>query len=144
MTTPKVTDHRRKRCQRCNKQRGVNSYTDFDADRVCKSCQKTRRTRNRRAQHLRETYDITLDEYLTMYHDNNGACWICQGKRKWLDVDHDHAKEKAGLPVRDTIRGLLCARCNRHLLRSAQDDPVRLRRAADYVEGMEAQSYLRI
>ena len=133
----------RKRCARCNKQRAQHFYKNPELDRVCKDCGKQRRTKNRRAQHLRETYDITLDEYLNMYHAREGCCWICDGKRKWLDVDHDHAKEKAGLPLRDCVRGLLCARCNRQLLRAAQDDPVRLRRAAVYVEGMEAQEYLR-
>lgn len=135
-------DNRRKRCARCNRQRSPKAYTNFDLDRVCRECQKGRKTRNRRSQHLRETYDITLDEYLTLYHLNDGACWICDGKRKWLDVDHDHAKEKAGVPIRETIRGLLCARCNRQLLRAAQDDPIRLRRAASYLEGMEAQAEL--
>lgn len=135
-------DNRRKRCARCNKQRGIKSWKNFEADRVCLACTKQRRTRNRRNQHLQETYDITLNEYLILLHHGNGRCWICGGKRPWLDVDHSHALEKEGKPIRETVRGLLCARCNRHMLRAAQDDPARLRRAAEYLEGMEAQEFL--
>lgn len=135
-------EEQRRRCQTCNRNRHIKYYPTPQA-RVCKDCGKKRRTRNRMAQHYRETYDITYDEYRNLFHRYNGECWICGGRRKTLDVDHSHALEKQGVPIRDTIRGLLCARCNRHLLRAAQDDPVRLRRAADYLESMEAQSELR-
>jgi hypothetical protein len=30
-------------------------------------------------------------------------------------VDHDHRKEVAGVPIRDTVRGLLCSVCNVYL-----------------------------
>lgn len=132
----------RKRCATCNRQRGETAYTNFKLDKVCKDCGKKRRTRNRRAQHYREEFDITLDEYFTLHARYDGLCWICNGKRKWLDVDHNHQMVKDGMPIRQTIRGLLCPRCNRQMLRAAQDDPVRLRRAAEYLERMEAQEEL--
>lgn len=30
-------------------------------------------------------------------------------------MDHDHAKERAGVPIEWTVRGLLCSNCNRFL-----------------------------
>ena len=52
-----------------------------------------------------------------------GVCAIC-GDVRALVHDHCHTK---------TARDLLCARCNT-MLGFAQDDPIRLRAAADYLE----------
>lgn len=126
-------------CINCNKNKPNPSGWNGPNDQSCKVCKKQRVTRNRRAQHYRETFDITLDEYYMLHQERDGKCWICDGTRKWLDVDHDHKKEKEGTPIRQTIRGLLCARCNRQLLAAARDSAEMLRRAADYLESDEAQ-----
>lgn len=63
----------------------------------------------------------------------NDLCAICgrpersmlKGKVRRLAVDHDHKSSK--------VRGLLCADCNR-ALGLFQDDPDRLRMAAEYLE----------
>jgi len=77
---------------------------------------------------LRLTFGLTWDEYDFLLGCQGGVCAICSGRpRKYaLAVDHDH---KTG-----EIRGLLCSRCNHKLLGSANDDPARLRKAADYLE----------
>ena len=59
-------------------------------------------------------------------------CEICgtrgktfNGKNKSLHIDHCHVTGK--------VRGVLCPECN-HMLGKAKDNPVLLRRAADYLE----------
>lgn len=61
--------------------------------------------------HIRNRYDISLEQFLELVKIQEGRCAICneypdkQPKKKRLCVDHDH---KTGL-----IRGLLCDRCNK-------------------------------
>lgn len=58
--------------------------------------------------HLKRTYNITLEEYNTLFIKQNGCCAIC-GKhqnelKNKLSVDHNHTTKK--------VRGLLCHKCN--------------------------------
>ena len=60
-----------------------------------------------RASALRRNYGITIEQYESMYRDQNGSCAVCVGVNisgRRLAVDHDHKTGK--------IRGLLCSRCN--------------------------------
>lgn len=67
--------------------------------------------RNRR---FLKQYGITLEEYNSMFNDQNGLCALCNktekgintktGELKMLAVDHDHKTGK--------VRALLCADCN--------------------------------
>lgn len=90
------------------------------------------RTYNRQRK-LRAKFGLTPEQYEEMLSKQNGVCAICEqpetgkvrGITKPLAVDHDHATGK--------VRGLLCDRCN-HALGRMQDQPARLRRAADYLE----------
>ena len=61
-----------------------------------------------------------------MLKAQNGVCAICQQnpKDRRLAVDHDHRTMR--------VRGLLCNTCNRAIGQMG-DDPVRLRRAAEYL-----------
>jgi Recombination endonuclease VII len=71
---------------------------------------------------------VSLEQYEEMLARQNGVCPICllPPKVRRLDLDHDHRTGK--------VRGLLTHKCNRGLAYFA-DDPARLRRAADYLEG---------
>ena len=71
---------------------------------------------------------LPAGEYDSLLSKQNGVCPIClmPPKSRRLDIDHDH---KTG-----RIRGLLTHRCNRGL-QMFGDDPAKLRRAADYLEG---------
>jgi hypothetical protein len=92
---------------------------------------------------LVETHGITSEIHDAVLADQDGKCWICRKAYPYkLDVDHDHALEKNLIeegwdPIdarRASLRGLLCKRCNRRMLPSAQDKPETLRRAAIYLE----------
>lgn len=77
---------------------------------------------------LTRNYGLKPGEYDRMRADQHDRCAICgtpdAGGRRW-HVDHDHITGK--------VRGLLCSACNL-TLGKMQDDPARLRAAADYIE----------
>ena len=91
----------------------------------------------KRSAKLRRTYGITIADFEAMLAEQGGVCAICRrsetvewcGKPRALNVDHCH--------VTGVVRGLLCNFCN-HALGAFDDDPARLRLAADYLEGATA------
>jgi len=63
-----------------------------------------------RNRHLKEKYNLTLDDYNQMFEQQNGVCAICgnpENTNRMLAVDHNHNT--------DVIRGLLCFNCNTRL-----------------------------
>lgn len=82
-----------------------------------------------RQAYLMRTYNITIDEYQTLYDAQGGVCALCrlpEQIKTMLAVDHDHETGK--------VRGLLCFRCNTAL--GAFGDSVDgLKRAIAYLEG---------
>lgn len=78
-------------------------------------------------------FKISREEARALLQGRKGPCEICgqgervkrRGRTIELSTDHDH---KTGRP-----RGTLCNFCNT-ALGMFQDDPARMRRAADYVE----------
>lgn len=115
-------------CARCQEFRPLTSFAkrkDINKQvSYCIPCQKAYNRERRVWLH----YGITYDEYELLLACQDFRCAICLGRprKNALSVDHDH---KTG-----EIRGLLCSRCNHRLLGSANDDPARLRKAADYLE----------
>jgi len=84
--------------------------------------------RTRRATHLNKKFGLTAEQYEAMVVAQDGHCAQCSRRdmpEKRLAVDHNH---KTG-----RIRGLLCDCCNRGI-GLFNDDPVRLRAAADYLD----------
>lgn len=81
----------------------------------------------RRNEKLRALYGITLEERDAMFTAQGSKCAICggtePGAKDW-HTDHDH---NAG-----HVRGILCNNCNL-LLGHAEDNPVRLLAAMDYL-----------
>lgn len=100
-----------------NEQRKIK-YANATKDEVAKRRENRKKlykpniARNR---YLKWAYGITHEEYMVLWHKQNGVCKLCKkpeiekdvkGKvRKWLCVDHDHKT--------DQIRGLLCNSCNK-------------------------------
>lgn len=90
-------------------------------------------------QELRKEFGISLDDYQRMLSDQGGQCGICgstsggtrHGKNKAFAVDHCHETGK--------VRGLLCEACNQGIGKM-KDDPVLLRKAADYIESHRGSS----
>ena len=86
------------------------------------------RTAYMRQYRLMSSYGISVADFKAMEALQNGLCYICgqeEIRHASLVVDHDHATGK--------VRKLLCTPCNTSL-GFANDDPVRLRAMADYVE----------
>jgi uncharacterized Zn finger protein (UPF0148 family) len=86
------------------------------------------------ATHIKYHYGITIEEREHLLALQGGHCAICprkdcdiKGRR--LHVDHCHKTNR--------VRGLLCTRCNL-AIGQMEDDPERLRRAADYLESSNA------
>lgn len=78
--------------------------------------------------HRRKTLGVTPEAFSSMLSEQGGACAVCRtgepGKKGWA-VDHCHDTGR--------VRGVLCNACNLSL-GLLQDDPARIRAAADYVE----------
>jgi hypothetical protein len=82
-----------------------------------------------------KAFGLTEAQYFAMVAEQDDRCKICgnheerhdkRGVRYLLSVDHCHATGK--------VRGLLCQECNKGL-GAFDDDPARLRAAADYLLG---------
>ncbi len=84
--------------------------------------------RNKLKSDLHRRYNISVAVYEAMMKGVDRKCMICNASEKdkdTLHIDHDHSDGK--------IRGVLCVDCN-HGLAKFQDDPVLLRKAANYLE----------
>lgn len=69
-------------------------------------------------------YGLTTEKYEQFVLEQDGKCKICFSNETVLCIDHCHKSGK--------IRGLLCSNCNT-TLGLMNDDPERLKRAADYL-----------
>lgn len=101
-------------------------------DGLAYMCRKCNRDKHRLA-----NYGMTWDQYQAMLTAQDGGCAIC-GQRcstgRLLAVDHDHACcPEASRSCGRCVRGLLCNACNQGVGKF-EDDPMRLRAAATYLE----------
>lgn len=132
---------RRRPCGKCGKKR-AERFFKTKRSRVCQPCQKARAARTAKDRRLRENYGISIEDYDRLYAAQKGCCAICGGYRRVLEVDHDHAAEREGLPVRMTVRGLICRRDNKRLLPACRDRIDVLQRAITYLQRPPARRYL--
>ena len=60
----------------------------------------------RHKRYLKKKYNLTLEEHLEIYVNQNGCCAICHEAVSYdkIKVDHDHVTGK--------VRAMLCHRCN--------------------------------
>ncbi len=148
-------------CSRCDAPLSDGNVYERQGEKSnhqCKAChyERWKITKDKdltRDNYLTKKYGITLPEYEALLHIQGGVCWICglppkddaeDGKRV-LHVDHRHVKnDKRQNPrsTRNRVRGLLCWRCNASI-QKFKDDPVLMRKAAEYVEQSPAQQYLK-
>lgn len=78
-------------------------------------------------------YNITKAQYDQLLAQQSGNCYICGVHEEYnLRVDHDHVTGK--------VRKLLCNACN-VALGGFEDDPIRLRSAANYIEQHQEKGF---
>lgn len=130
-----------KRCTRCGERKPLDDFKRHNKTHdgrypACKACcakryqeRSTPETRARMTRRIRDAnWGLVPGQYDAMLDAQGGVCAICEERcksGKSLAVDHDHTT--------GAIRGLLCANCNRAVGMMA-DSPLRLRRAAHYLE----------
>lgn len=91
---------------------------------------KVRQRKNKRANHVERTYDISAEDNHALYIYQGGKCWICRkatGASKSLAVEHDHAD--------DWVRGRCCSTCNQFITRQLGEDPEAAQRLVSYFSG---------
>lgn len=128
---------KKRKCTRCGKMNAV------PPKRLCPTCRRQSKkiaqenARNNRAQRV---YGLEDGDYAKLYAASGGRCYICGGKGSGkLAIDHNHTTGE--------VRGLLCTRCNYHLLgRIGKDSPEILReimtKAIDYLENPPSRKIL--
>lgn len=127
----------RKRCSGCKEwldesSFGQNASLPDGLANQCKGCQYSSGLWNK--------YRIRASEYSDLLNSQGGVCAICERineNGRALAVDHDHSCCPGSRSCGKCIRGLLCHRCNVSL-GNMDDDPVRLRAAAVYLEERNA------
>jgi hypothetical protein len=124
-----------KMCRKCNTYQPEDAFPANKASSDglngwCRTCVRSKR--------MERMFGLSVDMYRRILESQGGGCSVC-GKGPGEDslsfhIDHDHSccPEK-GKSCGACIRGLLCGPCN-VLLGMAQDDPTRLRAAADYLD----------
>lgn len=130
----------KKKCCTCKKTKHVRAFNKHRDHKDglsshCRLCNKKSsrayyyQDRDRARQKRREaTYGITAEALQVLFISQNEVCALCErsleGSRQF-NVDHCHTTQ--------IVRGILCNRCNR-ALGFFDDDPARMRKAANYVE----------
>lgn len=141
-------------CTKCEETKQLDAfYKDAKGDQgrsaVCKECKRAyqrdqyaanpnrdRKNVSDRRSRLKTRYDLDPERYQAMLTEQGGGCAICGESAPPgtnLAVDHNHRCCPGKKTCGRCVRALLCTRCNR-MLGLAQDDPGRLRAAADYLE----------
>lgn len=104
----------------------------WDAPGHAVFCSETCQVRH----HHLSKYGLTVKTKAAMLSEQGGGCAICgttePGSKGWV-VDHDHSCCETRPTCGKCSRGVLCQPCN-YALGHMADDPVRLRKAADYLE----------
>lgn len=117
-------------CRPCRSERGRHWFqANRERAQAHANAWKRGNPERRRDADRKAKYGMAYGEYGRRLSAQGGGCAICGEAPPVggsLHVDHCHATKR--------IRGLLCDRCNRGL-GYFRDDPVRMRRAATYLEG---------
>lgn len=131
-----------KQCSRCKKKKELFEFKKEKRHRdgrtsACRECiNKWQREYTKRPEvkarayegnfrrHQKRNYNLTLDQRLQMYADQDGRCAICKKMMSYLKImtDHNHKTGK--------VRGLLCGHCN--LGMSFIDDKEFMKGAKEY------------
>jgi hypothetical protein len=137
-------------CSKCRTEKQPEAFSKKPGQSgFCRQCDSIRHkqaklnnpalfSKRARAQTLRMKFGMTVPQYESRLAIQNGVCAICGAKQKRrhqcgspcnLPVDHDHST--------GFVRGLLCDMCNKGL-GMFRDNPLLIRRAAEYLERFNA------
>lgn len=137
-------------CSKCKKEKSLSEfYKDKSSkDGYCCWCKKckdksTKKFRKKNPEwqqnymkeyHLKNNYDISYEDFLNLYNEQNGQCGIC---KKYISIDIDSEKHlKANVDHNHTnkkVRGLLCENCNR-AIGLLEDNITNLYNAIEYLK----------
>lgn len=101
----------------------------------CATCYRIRRkglSDARRLAYVAKQYNLSPDEYRSLYDKYSGLCHICRF-RKGRQVDHDHSCCPGKTSCGKCVRGLLCGPCNK-FLGFIRDKIETLQNAIDYLK----------
>ena len=125
--------YEQKICSKCKENKPLEAFGSHHS--WCLECKredaKARRSRDPLGAFfvfVKSKYGISKQEYEVLLASQDDKCAICGGccaEKGKLSLDHDHKTGK--------VRGFLCQGCN-HGIGKFRDDPMRLRKAADYLE----------
>lgn len=131
-TSPAVTDSHTVSCKAAGDDHN-HQRRAVGEDGYCHTChyaRKRHRSATSRASAVRRLYGWAQAEVDALRGAQRGRCAICPrrvGVVKRGAIDHNHAMEQAGIPVRFTVRGILCSTCNRYLGHIADNPEVAVR-----------------
>lgn len=123
------------RCKKCNLAHKRQQRLD-DPSLAKKQNDRMREYRRKHPKKVRRTatlsmlklkYNITPEDYEVMLDQQGGVCFVCKRDNKGRNLHVDHCHDTG------MIRGLLCHHCN-VALGHMQDDPILIRKLADYLE----------
>lgn len=121
-----------KQCSACKIEKPVESFSKRSTNKdglqhYCKSCAADSKLQTR--------YGVSREAYNELLKKQGNRCAICDIHKddyaeqhkvhRFLVVDHNHST--------GAVRGLLCNNCNISI-GAMRDSPLRLRRAAEYLE----------
>jgi hypothetical protein len=61
---------------------------------------------------IKNTYNLTEQQYWDILNKQNGYCAICEKKVEKLYIDHDHSCCPTETSCGKCVRGILCQKCN--------------------------------
>ncbi len=120
-------------CTKCNIEQPITEFRRCGSPKNmrrsdCKTCTDRLNKPYKRKKHLKEKYNLSLEDYETMVLNQNNLCAICGNPEPHigasLAVDHNHTTGK--------VRQLLCSHCNL-LLGHAKDSIDILKAAIQYL-----------
>lgn len=125
LVRPRVVPENSKFCRTC---RTIKPLTEWSRNAHASDGVQTRCTTctsaDARRKYFEKSYGMSEAQVTAMREAQGGVCAICRTAPA-VHVDHDHVTGK--------VRGMLCFSCNA-ALGHFKDDPVVLRRAADYLD----------
>ena len=111
-------------CIKCSRELG-KLFHEAHPEKKREYYERTKRAGRDRK--LQQKFGITMEQYEMMLKTQGGMCAICVGRDRNKDLAVDHCHNT------NTVRGLLCGRCN-PAIGYLQDDPNLARKAASYLE----------